>query len=193
MTDTSRAYALFLDFDGTLVDIAPRPDAVVVHPDLPAILQRLRDRLGGALAIVTGRPIGVIDALLRAARFDVAGLHGAEHAHAPAAASTCCPRPYPRFAEVSPAARIVAGKAGILVEDKGCSRCAALAAGAASGDEAVTPMRPTPSGLGATTVFRTARAWWNCCPRREQGRGDRALLRRSRPIAIACPSSSATT
>ena len=71
-------FALFLDFDGTLVEIAPRPDQVVVPPELAPALLRLRDRLGGALAIVTGRPIAVIDDFLSPARFDVAGLHGVE-------------------------------------------------------------------------------------------------------------------
>ena len=71
-------YALFLDFDGTLVEIAPRPDAVQVDPALVPALERLRDRLGGALAIVTGRPVTVIDDFLKPARFDVAGLHGVE-------------------------------------------------------------------------------------------------------------------
>ncbi|KQT18897.1 HAD family hydrolase [Methylobacterium sp. Leaf399] len=70
--------ALFLDFDGTLVEIAPTPDQVRVDPPLPAALARLRERLGGALAIVTGRSIGVIDGFLAPERFDVAGLHGVE-------------------------------------------------------------------------------------------------------------------
>lgn len=74
MTD----FALFLDFDGTLVEIAPRPDQVRVDPALVGCLERLRTRLGGALAIVTGRPIAVIDEFLAPARFDVAGLHGVE-------------------------------------------------------------------------------------------------------------------
>ena len=77
MSDTAD-YALFLDFDGTLVEIAPRPDAVRVDPDLVPALERLRERLGGALAIVTGRPVAVIDDFLTPARFDVAGLHGVE-------------------------------------------------------------------------------------------------------------------
>jgi trehalose 6-phosphate phosphatase len=71
-------FALFLDFDGTLVDIAHKPDAVTVAPGLPATLARLRERLGGALALVSGRPIGVLDGFLAPERFDAAGLHGAE-------------------------------------------------------------------------------------------------------------------
>lgn len=78
MCDETR-WALFLDFDGTLVDIAERPDAVVVPPDLCPTLARLRDRLGGALAIVSGRQVAIIDGFLAPHLFDVAGLHGAEH------------------------------------------------------------------------------------------------------------------
>ncbi|MBP1180156.1 trehalose-phosphatase [Methylobacterium sp. PvR107] len=70
--------ALFLDFDGTLAEIAPRPDAVQVAPGLVDTLERLRERLGGALAIVTGRPVSVIDDFLAPARLDAAGLHGVE-------------------------------------------------------------------------------------------------------------------
>jgi trehalose 6-phosphate phosphatase len=70
--------ALFLDFDGTLAEIAPRPDAVQVAPGLVETLERLRERLGGALAIVTGRPVSVIDDFLAPARLDAAGLHGVE-------------------------------------------------------------------------------------------------------------------
>lgn len=71
-------FALFLDFDGTLVDIAPRPDAVIVEAGLIDNLDALRRRLGGALAIVTGRPIAQIDGFLGPATFDAAGLHGVE-------------------------------------------------------------------------------------------------------------------
>lgn len=53
--------ALFLDIDGTLLDIAARPDAVVVPPDLPGLLARLRAERGGALAIITGRPLAQVD------------------------------------------------------------------------------------------------------------------------------------
>lgn len=70
--------ALFLDFDGTLVDIAPRPDAVKVEPGLVSHLETLRGRLGGALAIVSGRPIAQLDGFLTPASLDAAGLHGVE-------------------------------------------------------------------------------------------------------------------
>ena len=46
-------WALFLDFDGTLVEIVDRPDAVAVPAGLGATLRALRERLGGAMAIVT--------------------------------------------------------------------------------------------------------------------------------------------
>jgi len=68
--------ALFLDFDGTLVDIAPRPEAVTVPSDLPALLARLAGRLGGAVAIVSGRPLVQLEALLHVA-LPMAGDHGA--------------------------------------------------------------------------------------------------------------------
>ncbi len=70
--------ALFLDFDGTLAEIAPTPDAVIVEAGLVETLERLRERLDGALAIVTGRPVSVIDGFLAPARLDAAGLHGVE-------------------------------------------------------------------------------------------------------------------
>jgi trehalose 6-phosphate phosphatase len=68
--------ALFLDFDGTLVEIAERPDAVVVPPDLPGLLERLSAQLGGALAIVSGRPLLELDHFLPVA-IAKAGNHGA--------------------------------------------------------------------------------------------------------------------
>ncbi|WP_231727393.1 MULTISPECIES: trehalose-phosphatase [unclassified Sphingomonas] len=70
--------ALFLDFDGTLVAIAARPDAVCVSPDLPALIQRLRDRLGGRLAIISGRALDDLDALLELPDIAASGSHGAE-------------------------------------------------------------------------------------------------------------------
>lgn len=70
--------ALYLDFDGTLVAIAPRPDAVVVPTGLPDLLDRLARRLGGALAVVSGRPVAELDGFLAPSRLPSAGVHGLE-------------------------------------------------------------------------------------------------------------------
>ena len=70
--------ALFLDFDGTLVELAATPDDVVVAPGLLDALQVLRGRFDGRLAIVSGRPIAQIDALLAPLVLPAAGVHGME-------------------------------------------------------------------------------------------------------------------
>ncbi len=82
----AEAAAFLLDFDGTLVDIAPAPELVQVPPGLVRTLQRLRARCGDALALVTGRPIAQIDAFLPDVAFAVAGEHGIAIRHAPGAA-----------------------------------------------------------------------------------------------------------
>lgn len=70
--------ALFLDVDGTLLEFAAHPDDVLVEPSLPLLLMSLRQRLGGALAPVSGRPLAQIDRLLGLPPGGAAGLHGAE-------------------------------------------------------------------------------------------------------------------
>lgn len=69
--------ALFLDLDGTLLDIAPTPDAVVVPGDLVRDLSVVGEKLGGAIAIVSGRLLSEVDALLAPVKFAAAGEHGA--------------------------------------------------------------------------------------------------------------------
>lgn len=71
-----RRSALLLDLDGTLLDIAPTPDSVVVAPALLESLTVLRQALGGALAVISGRPVAQVDALLHAIPTAVSGEHG---------------------------------------------------------------------------------------------------------------------
>jgi trehalose 6-phosphate phosphatase len=73
--------ALFLDIDGTLIDIAETPREVIVPRELPEQLAALSLRLGGALALVSGRSINSIDELFHPYRFPAAGLHGTEIRH----------------------------------------------------------------------------------------------------------------
>jgi len=74
--ELDRKSALFLDFDGTLVEIAATPEQVVVPPGLPDLLALLYRQLGGALAIVSGRPLAETDRLLRPFSASGAGEHG---------------------------------------------------------------------------------------------------------------------
>ncbi|MFV0295189.1 MAG: trehalose-phosphatase, partial [Hyphomicrobiaceae bacterium] len=69
-------YAYFFDFDGTLVEIAPRPDQVRLEAQTRQSLASLKSRVGAAVAIVTGREISVIDTLLSPLHLPVAGVHG---------------------------------------------------------------------------------------------------------------------
>ncbi|MDQ3144696.1 MAG: trehalose-phosphatase [Pseudomonadota bacterium] len=72
--------ALFLDFDGTLVDIAATPDAVVVDRAIHDLLALLLERHRGAVAIISGRSIAQLDDLLgeSARRVALSGSHGVE-------------------------------------------------------------------------------------------------------------------
>ena len=74
LTDT----AFFFDFDGTLVELAPTPDSIHVPPSLLTLLDELRHRSHGAVAVVSGRGIDNLDAFLKMPGLPIAGLHGAE-------------------------------------------------------------------------------------------------------------------
>ncbi len=110
--------ALMLDLDGTLLDIAPTPDAVRVAAGLPDALHSLRSSLGGALAFVTGRPIDQVDALLPGVAHAIAGEHGGAIRHEPAAEVTRAHLPDPPVEWVMEAARIVEAHPGALLEQK---------------------------------------------------------------------------
>jgi trehalose 6-phosphate phosphatase len=113
--------ALFLDFDGTLAEIAPRPDAVQVEPGLVDTLERLRGRLDGALAIVTGRPVAVIDGFLAPARLDAAGLHGVERRVAGTLSGGRAEDHPDLRRQVERLHAESAALANVLIEDKGAS------------------------------------------------------------------------
>jgi trehalose 6-phosphate phosphatase len=70
--------ALFLDIDGTLLDMARTPEAVVVPVELRLTLLRLHDALEGALAFVSGRSLSAIDQLFMPLHTAAVGCHGAE-------------------------------------------------------------------------------------------------------------------
>ncbi|MGB1547468.1 MAG: trehalose-phosphatase [Alphaproteobacteria bacterium] len=71
-------WALFLDVDGTLVEIAATPGAVHIEANVLGVLRRLMETFGNAVALISGRSIEAVDELFKPLRLPVAGLHGLE-------------------------------------------------------------------------------------------------------------------
>ncbi|WP_245638349.1 trehalose-phosphatase [Croceicoccus bisphenolivorans] len=108
--------ALFLDFDGTLVPLAERPEAVHVPDTLIERLHRLADRLDGRLAIVSGRYIADLDGFGLGA-LPVAGSHGGEWRLAD---GEHCALPRPKSLDAAREAFVAfsAAREGVIFEDK---------------------------------------------------------------------------
>jgi trehalose 6-phosphate phosphatase len=109
--------ALFLDFDGTLVDLARAPDAIAVPPGLLPLIERLAAKLEGRLAIVTGRAIADLERHVGPLQIALSGSHGVEirvpGTEGPQLGSR------PGLAEVQQeVSRFAKGRAGLLVEEK---------------------------------------------------------------------------
>lgn len=108
--------ALFLDFDGTLVEIADRPDDVLVPPGLPGLIEAVAHRLQGRLAIVSGRSLAALDGMLGPMEVAMAGSHGGEFRPAGAPAEDLA-SPFP--ADVTRAlSHFAKANGGLLVEPK---------------------------------------------------------------------------
>jgi trehalose 6-phosphate phosphatase len=78
MLPVNKKTALFLDIDGTLLDLARTPDRVIVPRDLLKVLERLCGDLSGAFAFVSGRSLDSIDRLFAPFRPAAIGAHGGE-------------------------------------------------------------------------------------------------------------------
>lgn len=107
--------SLFLDFDGTLVEIAERPDAVQVDERLAALMRRLDTRLAGRLVVISGRPAGQIRDLF-GAPLAVVGSHGMEFLGAGPASPP--ERSASLDAVVSAMTELAKRREGVIVEDK---------------------------------------------------------------------------
>ncbi len=112
----SPSCALFLDFDGTLVDLAPQPEAVIVPSGMVGTLTALNHYLGGALALISGRPIEQIDAFLQPLRLPTAGVHGTERRSAAGDVTLLSTHPLQRVEEAALA--LAARYPALRVENK---------------------------------------------------------------------------
>ena len=103
---------LFLDFDGTLVPIADRPDAIAVGPSLLPLLEQLQTKLEGRVILVSGRATADVRRWLERSSVNVVGSHGLERDGVtpvrPAALDDCMP--YLRDVQ--------AQHEGVIVEEK---------------------------------------------------------------------------
>ena len=108
--------AVFLDFDGTLVEIASDPDAILVPPDMGDRLRSLRDRLEGRLALVSGRALDDVERHVGQLDLARAGSHGLDRIHADGRPAGSIPAPLPD--EVITKLRHFAQDHGLLFELK---------------------------------------------------------------------------
>ncbi|OLP57469.1 trehalose-phosphatase [Rhizobium rhizosphaerae] len=120
LIDQPQDWALFLDIDGTLLELAETPEAIVVPPDLPDLLARISLRLGGALALVTGRSLDFASQLFPGLSLPIAGLHGAELRLADGSLQRAEATPALDALKADLRARS-AGWEGVLIEDKGAA------------------------------------------------------------------------
>jgi trehalose 6-phosphate phosphatase len=119
LSDGAEPVALFLDIDGTLLDLAARPYDVVMPADLVPTLASAERKLGGALALVSGRPVDEVDCLFKPLRLRASGVHGAEIRLDPAGptslALSTAELPRTLLAALTQTAKSFPG---VLVEDK---------------------------------------------------------------------------
>jgi trehalose 6-phosphate phosphatase len=109
---------LFLDVDGTLIELGPAPHEVVVEPAALQFLQNASSVLCGALALISGRSLAQLDALFGPNAFPAAGLHGMERRDALGKLHVHPTEPLP--AELVQELGAIAGRhPGVLLEDKG--------------------------------------------------------------------------
>jgi trehalose 6-phosphate phosphatase len=171
--------ALLLDLDGTLLDLAPAPESVVVPPGLPDTLRALRNRLGGALAIVTGRPVETIDALLGDAPYAVAGEHGGAVRYAPGEAPLRAPLPAAPASWLDVSERLAAAHPGVVLERKARGFALHFRAAPEAGPALHDALAAMLAGSAAFELL-PAHMLWEVRPKgMDKGKAVRALMARA--------------
>src|SRR6201997_4646361 len=113
--------ALFLDLDGTLLEIAAQPELVCVPRGLAALIASRAKERDGAVALISGRPLAELDQLLRPWHGAAAGLHGIERRRADGSPDQVLdPAGEAALDRIRPKLAAVAGDgSGLVLEDKG--------------------------------------------------------------------------
>jgi trehalose 6-phosphate phosphatase len=157
-------WALFLDGDGTLLDIAERPDLVDAHKIDCALVEGLQRAANGALALISGRSLGQLDELFAPLRLPAAGQHGFErrdvqgrrHRHR---------FPVETLASAKEKLRAFAGRhAGLVLEDKGASLALHYRLAPELEHAALQAMRGACAPLGSTVQIQGGKMVWELKP-----------------------------
>lgn len=146
----SRSLALFLDFDGTLVEIAATPRHVKVEAAVRDLLRELSAALGGALAIITGRRLDSLDEFLAPPVLPAAGLHGAQLRLTADAVPVIAAAPLPRAAANLEAK--YANDPAMRVEDKGIAVALHFREAPERGAEAEAALKAAVAGLDVEII-----------------------------------------
>ena len=112
-------WAYFLDVDGTLINIADTPDAVVVDQRLLQLIADLHRATNGALALVSGRMISDLQNRTGLAKLPMAGLHGLERRDSAGRLWIHAATPNAKSAIKAALEPVVGLHPGLLLEDKG--------------------------------------------------------------------------
>lgn len=181
--------AFFFDIDGTLIDIAATPDAVVVPEGLPALLGRLTERTGGAMALLTGRDVATVDRLFAPVRLPVGAVHGALLRDA--SGGIIGDPPDPALAGVrNRLAAFVAAHPGALLEDKGVALAVHFRADPALAPLAEAAVKDALAGAGPSLAVQPGKMVFEVRPAAaDKGEALAAFMRSPafsgrRPVAV---------
>jgi len=173
----SDAWAYFLDFDGTLVDIAETPEAVAVGARLRDTLAALAAATCGAVALVSGRSLADLDRLVAPLRLPAAGLHGLElRAAADGAALAASPQPL-TAGERAALSALPARHSGVLVEDKGAAVALHFRRAAAAEDDCLALAQALVSAAPGRSLLRGKMVVEVKLARSDKGEAVRRLMR----------------
>ena len=157
-------WALFLDMDGTIVDLQSRPSAVVADRELVTLLRDLLPRADGAVALVSGRAVSDIERLFSPLALPVAGQHGAERRDARGKLHTHgVSRTLLRTAAAQ-LADFARRHAGLLLEDKGFSLALHYRGAPGLAQEVESEVRQATHSLGKHFEVQSGKMVWEMKP-----------------------------
>ena len=157
-------WALFLDVDGTLLDIAERPDEVETHKVDCALIAGLQHAADKALALISGRSLAQLDALFAPLTLPAAGQHGFERRDVHGERHRCR-FPVDKLRPAKEALRDFAGRhPGLVMEDKGASVALHYRLAPRLEQPALEAVREAAAPLGNAVQIQAGKMVWELKP-----------------------------